>query len=155
MIIDPQSKMVIKHSAESADSPPSYDYVAAQATSNVGERQLPLMNDKNANQQVQLPSIPPNTVMAVHSRPAPMVQQPIVYHYQNPLTGERIASLLPPDHPEMICLQQGAHVNETKFGILGILAAIVWFPLGIGLCLLDRRVKCKRCGAVIDNGICG
>ncbi|KAG2089862.1 uncharacterized protein F5147DRAFT_725497 [Suillus discolor] len=155
MIIDPQLKMVIKHSAESADSPPSYDYVAAQATSNVGEQQPPLMNDKNANQQVQLPSIPPHTVMAVHSRPAPLVQQPIVYHYQNPLTGERIASLLPPDHPEMICLQQGAHVNETKFGILGILAAIVWFPLGIGLCLLDRRVKCKRCGAVIDNGICG
>lgn len=156
MIIDPQSKMVslsrtyvnslslvltnpqvIKHSAESADSPPSYDYVAAQATSSlssicfildyqlftiisdVGEQQPPLMNDKNANQQVQLPSIPPNTVMAVHSRPAPLVQQPIVYHYQNPLTGERIASLLPPDHPEMICLQQGAHVNETKFGILG------------------------------------
>ncbi|KAG2128958.1 uncharacterized protein EDB93DRAFT_1095763 [Suillus bovinus] len=85
----------------------------------------------------------------------PLAQQPTVYHYQNPLTGERIASLLPPDHPEMICLQQGAHVTETSFGILGILAAIVWFPLGVGLCLLDRRVKCKRCGAVIDNGICG
>ncbi|KAG2043329.1 hypothetical protein BDR03DRAFT_941113 [Suillus americanus] len=152
MIIDPQSNMVVKHS--SADNPPSYDYVAAQASSNVEQRQPPLVSDKTAN-QVQLPSVPPNTVTAVHARTTLAMQQPTVYHYQNPLTGEHIASLLPPNHPEMICLQEGQHVNETKFGILGILAAIVWFPLGIGLCLLDRRVKCKRCGMVIDNGICG
>ncbi|KAG1871209.1 hypothetical protein DFJ58DRAFT_762804 [Suillus subalutaceus] len=153
MIIDPQSNMVIKHSG--VDNPPSYDYVAAQASSNVEQQQPPLMTDKTANQQVQLPSVPPNSVTAVHGRTMPMMQQPIIHHYQNPLTGEHIASLLPPNHPEMICLQEGQHVNETKFGILGILAAIVWFPLGIGLCLLDRRVKCKRCGVVIDNGICG
>ncbi|KAF8840734.1 hypothetical protein BDN67DRAFT_990209 [Paxillus ammoniavirescens] len=80
--------------------------------------------------------------------------QPIIYHYQSPITGEHLASLLPPDNPEMLCLQQGGHVAQTKFGILGVLAAIVWFPLGIGLCLLDRRVKCKRCGVMIDEGIC-
>ncbi|KAG2342805.1 hypothetical protein BDR05DRAFT_963606 [Suillus weaverae] len=143
--------MVLKHSA---DNPPSYDYVEAQTSSNVEQQQPPTMTDKTANQQVQPFSIPPSTVMSVHTRTTPMMQ-PTVYHYQNPLTGEHIASLLPPDHPEMICLQQGGHVNQTKFGILGILAAIVWFPLGIGLCLLDRRVKCKRCGLVIDDGICG
>ncbi|KAF8444802.1 hypothetical protein JVT61DRAFT_3069 [Boletus reticuloceps] len=84
--------------------------------------------------------------------------QPRVYHYQNPVTGEHLASLLPPDHPEMLCLQQGGHIPQSKFGILGkscVLAAIIWFPLGIGLCLLDRRVQCKRCGVVIDDGICG
>ncbi|THU85710.1 hypothetical protein K435DRAFT_822345 [Dendrothele bispora CBS 962.96] len=79
---------------------------------------------------------------------------PTVYHYINPITQEHVASLLPPDHPEMICLQSGQHVRETNFGVLGILAAVIWFPLGIGLCLLDRRVKCKRCGHVIDGGIC-
>ncbi|KAG2366263.1 hypothetical protein BDR07DRAFT_1606985 [Suillus spraguei] len=151
MIIDPQSNMVIKHA--NADNPPSYDYVAAQAGSN--EQQLMTDKIKTTNQQAQLPSIPPNTVTAVHNRAAPLMQQPTIYHYHNPLTGEQVASLLPPDHPEMICLQEGRHINETNFGILGILAAIVWFPLGIGLCLLDRRVKCKRCGMVIDNGICG
>lgn len=36
----------------------------------------------------------------------------------------------------------------------GILAAIIWFPLGIGLCLLDKRVKCQRCGLVLENGVC-
>jgi len=37
----------------------------------------------------------------------------------------------------------------------GVLAAIFWFPLGIGLCLLDKRVKCERCGLLIEDGICG
>ncbi|KAI0058699.1 hypothetical protein BV25DRAFT_1189726 [Artomyces pyxidatus] len=78
-----------------------------------------------------------------------------VYHYQHPVTGERVTSLLPPDHPQMICLQEGRHIHESRFGLLGILAAIVWFPLGIGLCLLDRKVRCRRCGEHIDDGICG
>jgi hypothetical protein len=76
-----------------------------------------------------------------------------VHHYVNPATGEHIASLLPPDHPQMRCLQEGTHVPETHYGVLGVLAAIAWFPLGIGLCLLDRRVKCRRCGYQIDDGI--
>jgi hypothetical protein len=75
------------------------------------------MSDKGARLPVQQPPVP--SVMAVHNRPAPMMQQPVVYHYQNPTTGEQLASLLPPDHPEMQCLQHGGHLNETKFGILG------------------------------------
>jgi hypothetical protein len=67
----------------------------------------------------QLPSVPPDTATTVHTRTTPLMQEPTVYHYQNPLTGELIASLLPPNHPKMISLQEGCHVNETKFGILG------------------------------------
>ena len=98
----------------------------------------------------------------------------VVYHYVHPLTHERLASVLPPTHPEMRCLQEGGHVLQTNFGLLGtrlchvycalcpivlmfipgILAAIFWFPLGIGLCILDRRVKCSRCGLTIDGGLC-
>ena len=37
---------------------------------------------------------------------------------------------------------------------LGVLAAIVWFPIGIACCLLDRRVKCARCGMTLDEGLC-
>ena len=40
-------------------------------------------------------------------------------------------------------------VTSADVECVGIIAAIVWFPLGIGLCLLDRSVNCKRCGAVI------
>jgi hypothetical protein len=36
----------------------------------------------------------------------------------------------------------------------GVLAAIIWFPLGIALCLLDRRVKCERCGETLEDGLC-
>ena len=35
----------------------------------------------------------------------------------------------------------------------GILAAVFWFPLGVGLCLLDRKVYCERCGVMLDDGI--
>lgn len=77
-----------------------------------------------------------------------------VYHYVHPITGERIDTLLPPDHPEMLCLQAGGHDTVTRFGILGVLAAVFWFPLGVGLCLLDRRVRCKRCGAMLSDGYC-
>lgn len=41
-----------------------------------------------------------------------------------------------------------------SFVLAGVIAAIVWFPLGIGLCLLDRRVQCKRCGESIEEGLC-
>jgi len=71
----------------------------------------------------------------------------------------------------MICLQNG-HLTETKFGLLrmlffdwcgykiltwqnkGILAAVFWFPLGLGLCLLDQEVRCSRCGVTLEDGIC-
>ena len=106
------------------------------------------------------------------------MNMPTVYNYVHPVTKQHIASLLPPNHPEMICLQQGAHVPQTRYGLLGeslsrfythfslflttsspiprfsgVLAAVFWFPLGIGLCLLDRRTRCTRCGLMIDNGL--
>ena len=45
--------------------------------------------------------------------------QPQVYYYMDPQTGNQIASLLPPDHPEMVCLREGQHVTKTSFGLLG------------------------------------
>ena len=79
--------------------------------------------------------IPPQDPIAVHrsyqsdqfpalnastaAGPGPSMPQTRVYHYANPNNGHRFTSLLPPDHPEMVCLQQGSHVEETKFGFLG------------------------------------
>ena len=45
--------------------------------------------------------------------------EPTVYYYQDPRTGQRVASLLPPDHPQMVCLQTGTHVPDTRYGCLG------------------------------------
>jgi hypothetical protein len=68
----------------------------------------------------------------VQPRPAPIMlaggpqpvyggtaSEPTVYYYEDPRTGQRVASLLPPDHPEMVCLQSGEHVPETRYGCLG------------------------------------
>ncbi|KAK0455466.1 uncharacterized protein EV420DRAFT_1553832 [Desarmillaria tabescens] len=133
----------------SLDNPPSYDTVQ-HSTGND--------HPEDAKQPPKLP-VQPSTQPYMTAGPSYVpqtgLQDPIVYHYVNPATGDRIASLLPPNHPEMICLQAGAHVPHTQYGLLGILAAVFWFPLGVGLCLLDRHVTCSRCGAVINDGICG
>ena len=47
------------------------------------------------------------------------------------------------------------NTTEPDFSLSGILAAVFWFPFGIGLCLLDRRVRCHRCGLIIEDGVCG
>ncbi|KAI9571161.1 hypothetical protein HD554DRAFT_2079034 [Boletus coccyginus] len=148
MIIDSNSNMV-----SYTDSPPTYEYVAEQGSKDNVRPPGPVDKQQQKVPVQQPPSTPP--VVSLHVAPVPVMPQPTVYYYQSPVTGEQLATLSPPDHPEMLCLQRGGHEPRTKYGILGILAAIVWFPLGIGLCLLDRRVQCKRCGVVIDNGICG
>lgn len=51
--------------------------------------------------------------------PVPSMNMPTVYNYVHPVTKRHIATLLPPDHPEMVCLQQGAHVPQTRYGLLG------------------------------------
>ncbi|KAJ7495998.1 hypothetical protein B0H11DRAFT_2171658 [Mycena galericulata] len=122
------------------ESPPAYD--EARNSSPVKDVKTP-----------PPPVMNPGPSYVAHAGPSSS-QNPVVYHYDNPITGEHVASLLPPDHPEMICLQKGEHVPHTSFGVLGILAAVFWFPLGVGLCLLDRRVKCARCGRTIEDGIC-
>ncbi|VDB95929.1 unnamed protein product [Peniophora sp. CBMAI 1063] len=102
------------------------------------------------------PVAPMSTTPLIHPATTPgSPDGPTVYHYQHPVTGHQIVSLLPPDHPQMVCLQRGHHDVETKFGLLGVLAAIFWFPLGVGLCLLDRRARCRSCGEVLDTGMCG
>ncbi|KIL66351.1 hypothetical protein M378DRAFT_75074, partial [Amanita muscaria Koide BX008] len=78
---------------------------------------------------------------------------PTLYSYTNPTTDQAFTAELPPEHPQMMCFQRG-HEPVTSFGILGVLAAIFWFPVGIGCCLLDRRTTCARCGASLSTGLC-
>src|SRR6267154_3278601 len=103
-------------------------YLPAQQTANLPVQQptyLPAQQTANlpvqqpVNLRLHQPSIPPITVTAPQIRPAPTMQQPTVYHYRNPTTGEHVASLLPPGHPDMLCLQQGGHVPTSEFGIAG------------------------------------
>ncbi|KZT61981.1 hypothetical protein CALCODRAFT_490528 [Calocera cornea HHB12733] len=67
------------------------------------------------------------------------------------MNGATITSFLPPDHPRSLCLQYG-HVPLTTHGILGILAAVIFFPIGVLCCMIDRRSVCARCGEVLSDG---
>lgn len=66
-----------------------------------------------------------------------------VYNYVNPQTGEHIVSLLPPDHPQMECLQRGGHSPSTRFGILGMFALNVSDGFSL-LMLCFRRPRSHR-----------
>jgi len=145
------------------DTPPTYEVAVEETNGVVRVQQRPLDQkipppDQVAAYQFHQSNQPPALNARTEAGPSvppthgvPSMPQTRLYHYVNPENGNHITSLLPPDHPEMVCLQEGSHVEETRFGFLGILAAIIWFPFGIGLCLLDRTVTCKRCGAVIKG----
>lgn len=87
---------------------------------------MPPSSGKSANQQDSQPKghelMHPNgqSVTGMHGATATAPEPPaMVYYYQDPRTGQRVASLLPPDHPQMVCLQSGEHVPETRYGFLG------------------------------------
>ena len=112
------------------DSPPSYD-AATDACELHAPTSRPLFThlsnvvpaDKNKPRAVAPPTTNESQSLAPYSTSTTTqptrVPSPTVYNYTNPRTGERIVSLLPPNHPEMICLQEGMHVPHTKYGLLG------------------------------------
>jgi len=140
------------------ESPPTYEYAVTGTGSSTTSTTpvVPLPQHQSPGQDGKAAPMDPSQPVTMYGATAPMTTGPTqVFHYQHPITGEHVASLLPPHHPQMVCLQEGAHLPQSRFGLLGVLAAVVWFPLGIGLCLLDRKVRCKRCGESIDEGLCG
>ncbi|PFH53724.1 hypothetical protein AMATHDRAFT_54171 [Amanita thiersii Skay4041] len=150
MIIEPaHPDMTQVNRATQEENPPPYESSTSYKQQQGNGPTLP---------QPQPQQLPPRPVGRHTFQPGPTPNYNStgqrVYEYHNPRTGEHVTSLLPPDHPEMICLQQGTHVPRARFGILGLLAAIVWFPCGIALCCLDRRVVCARCGAILSTGMC-
>ncbi|KAH0828011.1 hypothetical protein J3R83DRAFT_3659 [Lanmaoa asiatica] len=112
MIIDSNLNMV-----NYTDNPPPYEHLTEQEPSDNVRSPSPVGKHQPKVSAYQGSSSSP--VVTLHVAPVPVMPQPRVYHYQNPGTGEHLASLLPPDHPEMLCLQEGGHVPHTKFGILG------------------------------------
>jgi len=43
----------------------------------------------------------------------------------------------------------GDHAITSKFGVMGIICAIVFFPLGLICLMADRKSVCMRCGQVL------
>ncbi|KAF9063443.1 hypothetical protein BDP27DRAFT_1232094, partial [Rhodocollybia butyracea] len=42
---------------------------------------------------------------------------------------------------------QGNHDPETKYGVCGIITAIVCFPIGLICLFTDSKKRCARCNA--------
>ncbi|CAG7850771.1 SubName: Full=Uncharacterized protein {ECO:0000313/EMBL:CCA78035.1} [Serendipita indica DSM 11827] len=130
-------------------NPPTYAEANAYVFdgSNSGPSSYPVDKKEQPKPQ-QTPSAEP--YVGTSSVPATRAGAVTVYHYVHPVTQHRIDSLLPPDHPEMQCLQFG-HVPHTRFGLAGILATIFWFPLGAACLLIDKKTVCSRCKKTIND----
>ena len=76
------------------------------------------MGDSKSQPLPLIPELAGPSYTAYNVQPL-MTPSPTVYNYVNPQTGEQVVSLLPPDHPEMVCLQAGEHIPHTHYGILG------------------------------------
>lgn len=112
------------------DNPPSYDSLKegsdGTCSSSFAESSLltqPVVPKPDENRDNKHPPqlhsmIPGPSSYSIHPGTT-TGPSPVLYHYRNPLTQDTVVSLLPPDHPEMICLQSGEHITQTKFGILG------------------------------------
>ncbi|PCH43636.1 Caleosin-domain-containing protein [Wolfiporia cocos MD-104 SS10] len=113
MIVEPNSNMLKMTPSTDADmqAPPSYDIVMASSGPFV-----PGGASKADN--VKVPYQGPSSGTAGPASQTPAMPATTVYNYYNPVTHEHVASLLPPDHPQMICLQRGGHVPHTRYGVL-------------------------------------
>ncbi|KAG6828693.1 hypothetical protein H0H92_007055 [Tricholoma furcatifolium] len=137
------------------DSPPSYEAATEDGHDHTQDSVPKGALNHDSKHSASTPSQPSNGGPSYTAQPGyTSMSTPLLHHYVNPNTGEHIATLQAPNDPEMICLQEGMHIPHTRYGLLGVLAAVFWFPLGIGLCLLDRHTRCQRCGAVLNNGLC-
>ena len=98
------------------------------------------------------PSVPFMTAGPSHI-PHAGPSQPTVYYYMDPQTGNQIASLLPPDHPEMVCLREGQHVTKTSFGLLGASPSCTLASPSDILCRHHRRrpLVPSWCGLVLGG----
>ena len=108
---------------------PRMDLVVRTTLYSYGDVLTVFLASSQGNMGNQKPASAPShdqPLLIPHSLPQPSytaqplsTPSPMVYNYLNPVSGDRIMSLLPPDHPEMICLQTGSHMPYTHYGLLG------------------------------------
>ncbi|KAI5119812.1 hypothetical protein M0805_006945 [Coniferiporia weirii] len=120
--------------------PPSYDHaVTAAYVTGAGPS-----SPSSLPQEVPAPTPAPAAAAATSGETQLQYQYPSTSHAE-----------LPPDHLlETICpAGPGGHFYTKRFGLAGIITAVLLFPFGIILCMLDRRVVCVRCGQATESGI--
>lgn len=100
----------------------------------------------------------PHVAPAVHVYPTGGYPYPVpppypVYGTVDPTGGNRSVRVVV-EQPEVIiiggCPSCRIGVLEDYYGLCALCCAIVFFPLGILLCLLMKERRCSHCGAVFD-----
>jgi hypothetical protein len=101
-----------------ADKPPAYEDLPGSSSSNSHSHVLQLHKlirfTEPRDSKTNEPQETTHLLIPTASGFTPTMPSTRVYHYRNPVTAEEIVSLLPPNHPAMVCLQSGEHVPETK-----------------------------------------
>ncbi|KAG6917231.1 hypothetical protein DXG01_003345 [Tephrocybe rancida] len=104
------------------DSPPSYEVATDDGNNHIPEPHQPkgalngdVKHPVSETSPLQLYSRPPNVGPSHTVQPGYTAMLPPVHHYVNSNTGEHVTSLLPPNDPEMICLQAGMHAYWLRY----------------------------------------
>ncbi|PBK78339.1 hypothetical protein ARMSODRAFT_947232 [Armillaria solidipes] len=94
------------------------------------------------------PQAPPEYGRAMYSgQPQPPPQQS--YNMQPPQPPPpRTPAQIGDEYRSALYAQCAAGVHEptTKFGVCGIITAVVCFPIGLICLFIDTEQKCNRCG---------
>ncbi|KAE9409627.1 hypothetical protein BT96DRAFT_913151 [Gymnopus androsaceus JB14] len=89
---------------------------------------------------------PPADKSQVHMQP-PMPQPP-----QMAMPNPGIAAQMGEQYRAQLFAQcaQGVHDRETKYGMFGIIMAVLCFPCGLICLFSDKQDRCARCGVRLN-----
>ncbi|KAL0946616.1 hypothetical protein HGRIS_012813 [Hohenbuehelia grisea] len=95
-------------------------------------------------QQQQQQAYPPQNGM----------QSPPLVHQPPPMTSppvQRTAAEVGRDYQAELFARcaQGLHEPTTKYGMCGIITAVICFPIGLICLFTDTEQKCARCGTTL------
>ncbi|KAJ7449900.1 hypothetical protein FB451DRAFT_1410687 [Mycena latifolia] len=92
---------------------------------------------------------PLNPQQSGYAQPPPQnYPQPQQGYAPQPQPQQRTAAQVGEDYRAQLFAQcaQGIHQPTTKYGICGIITAVVCFPIGLICLFTDTEQKCDRCG---------
>ncbi|KAJ4475217.1 hypothetical protein C8J55DRAFT_517635 [Lentinula edodes] len=120
-------------------NPPAYTPTSIQNPSNVEspKPQTHIQPPQSAVQPQPLVQPPPVTL------PQPEMLPPHVMSVEQ--AGEQYRTQL------FAQCAQGIHDPDTKYGVCGIITAVVCFPIGLICLFTDTEQRCHRCGVRLDK----
>uniref|UniRef100_D8PT71 Uncharacterized protein n=1 Tax=Schizophyllum commune (strain H4-8 / FGSC 9210) TaxID=578458 RepID=D8PT71_SCHCM len=106
------------------------------------------MNSKPVEMATHQPAAAYDTPPAY---PQPQGQQPV--HLHPPPPQQMTAAQVGEQYRAELFAQcaQGVHDPKTKYGVCGIITAVLCFPCGLICLFLDTEKRCARCGVKVKK----